>query len=201
MAGELRDVAERRAERLHDDLLHIRHAIDQYAEGERAEAHDHRKAWRRGWTRAFEAEQFGEVRDVTIGQTALSDVKQLRRIARLRRNLGNEVARQYEIKNAKQNIYGLRRGFVAQPADGFATARGAACPRKKESTSFLKKRSKKLLFHGRSLLPTSSVPVERNEALWDKISMLLFLKKRAFLIAAFAVNDNPQRGYLAAGSL
>jgi hypothetical protein len=41
----------------------------------------------------------------------------------------------------------------------------------------LKKRSKKLLFHGRSRLSTSSVPVERNEEPGNKSFLLLFFKK------------------------
>jgi len=49
--------------------------------------------------------------------------------------------------------------------------------RKEESTSFLKKRSKKLLSHGRSALSTGTVPVERGERPWNKSFLLLFFKK------------------------
>jgi hypothetical protein len=50
----------------------------------------------------------------------------------------------------------------------------------------LKKRSKKLLFHGRSRLSTSAVPIVENEEPWNKSFLLLFFKKEvlSYLLCA-----------------
>jgi hypothetical protein len=49
--------------------------------------------------------------------------------------------------------------------------------KKKVSTSFLKKRSKKLLSLGPSLLSTNTVPADRIDDSRDKSFLLLFFKK------------------------
>jgi len=69
--------------------------------------------------------------------------------------------------------------------------RGFGNPRNRKEVrpSFLKKRSKKLLFNGLSLLSTGTLLVERSETPGNKSFLLLFFKKEGltFLLLSLSI--------------